>query len=429
MNLPLLISSIVALLTAALFAGIEMAFIAAGKLPVGLENGTRTYPGNLLAPLFNHPSRFVGTTWLMQVFALVVYGIGMTIILRTWLVQGLPSALQNEAAMLILQILITALVAGWLTGFLPRYVFQSNPDRLLAVFAVPAWLSYLLLYPLVSILHGTYVFLLTRIFHYPIENKMALSLAVLRREALSDEEEAPVEEAEANAEMFHNALSFKTIRVRECMIPRTEIAAIEINGSVEDLRRTFVDSGHSKILVYRETIDDVIGYCHALEMFKKPKDIAGILNPMMVVAETMLASELLVKFISERKSLGLVVDEFGGTAGLISLEDVMEQIFGEIQDEYDTSEDWVEMRIDEHTYLLSARHEIDYLNDKYGWNLPEGNYDTLGGLVISVYEDIPSVHEKIDVPPFTFTVVSKQDARLDTVRLTIDKALRDDVPE
>lgn len=220
--------------------------------------------------------------------------------------------------------------------------------------------------------------------------------------------------------MFINALDFKDVRIRDCMIPRTEISAVSLEDSIEDLRQAFITSGHSKIIVYRDSVDEVIGYCHSLALFRKPKEISSIITPILIVPEAMPASDLMLRFLEERKSLALVVDEFGGTSGLVSVEDVVEQIFGEIQDEYDSTEDWAERQVDENTYIFSARHEIDYLNEKYDWELPEGDYDTLAGLLIHIHGDLPKVNDEISLPPFTFKIVSMQDTRIELVRLTVE---------
>ncbi len=222
--------------------------------------------------------------------------------------------------------------------------------------------------------------------------------------------------------MFINALDFKDVRIRDCMIPRTEITAVAIDDEIEDLRQAFISSGHSKIVVYRESIDDVVGYCHSLALFRKPKEIVNIVTPMLIVPEAMPASDLMLRFLEERKSLALVVDEFGGTSGLVSVEDVVEQIFGEIQDEYDSTEDWTERKLDENTYLFSARHEVDYLNEKYNWELPEGDYDTLAGMLIHMHGDLPKVNDSIQLHRYTFKIVSMQDTRIELVRLTVDQA-------
>src|SRR5690606_36969692 len=230
--------------------------------------------------------------------------------------------------------------------------------------------------------------------------------------------EGDVTESDINTEIFDNAVEFRTIRIRDCMVPRTDIVAVELSDSIDDLKNVFTESGHSKIVIYRDNIDDVVGYCHHLELFKKPRTIQEILTPIIIVPESALANELLVQFISERKSLALVVDEFGGTGGIVSMEDVIEQIFGEIEDEYD-NDDLVEEQISEQEFLFSARLEVEYLNKKYDWNLPQGDYETLGGLILSLTESIPREGQSMVFGPYTFTVESKQENRIDTVKLTV----------
>ncbi len=250
------------------------------------------------------------------------------------------------------------------------------------------------------------------------------------REETDSADDSEPEENSKEEQMFINAIDFKDVRIRDCMIPRTEISAVSVDDSIEELRQEFIQSGHSKIVVYRDSIDEAIGYCHALELFRKPKQIRDIVTTLLIVPESMPASSLMLRFLEERKSLALVVDEFGGTSGLVSVEDIIEKIFGEIQDEYDNTEDWTERKIDENTYLLSARHEVDYLNEKYGWELPEGEYDTLAGLLIHLHEDIPKVDEEIVLEPFHFRVISMEDKRIELVALKItDRSSRSHTPE
>ncbi|QHL88192.1 hemolysin [Nibribacter ruber] len=224
---------------------------------------------------------------------------------------------------------------------------------------------------------------------------------------------------EVDTKIFHNALEFKNVKVRECMVPRTEIDAIELEDGVESLRQAFIETGHSKILIYQDSLDHILGYCHQFSLFKQPSRLEDILMPMEAVPENMLARELFVKFITDHRSIVLVVDEFGGTSGIVTLEDVMEEIFGDINDEYD-EEDLLEQTLPEpNTYLFSARQEIDYLNEEYELNLPVGDYETLGGFILSVLEEIPSAGDVITVPPFEIRILSMNEHRINTVHLSV----------
>ncbi|MFC0185027.1 hemolysin family protein [Pseudarcicella hirudinis] len=305
--------------------------------------------------------------------------------------------------------------------FTPKSIFLLNPDGFLEVLAIPIWIIYTLMSPLVWAIVGLSEWFIKKVLRLEYsEEKPAFGLTDLNHYLQNlNRKTSTEEEAEVDTKIFNNALEFKQVRVRDCMIPRTEITAVNVEEGIEELKKVFVESGHSKVLVYRDTLEDVIGYCHSLALFKKPKDIMGIITPIPIVPEAMPANDLMIRFSKEHKSLALVVDEFGSTSGLVSMEDVMEQIFGEIQDEYDDTEDWVEKKIDDKTYILSARHEIDYLNEKYNWNLPDGDYETLGGLLININEDIPDVNEVIVYQPFNFQILEMKDARIDTVKVSI----------
>lgn len=292
---------------------------------------------------------------------------------------------------------------------------------MLAALAVPFMIIYIILFPFVyfivnlSRLVITYVLGMEYSDEKPVFGLIDLNNYVKNMQRVKHEDN----DIELDAKIFHNALEFKSVRVRECMIPRTEIVAISIDEGVDKLKETFVESGHSKIIVYREAIDDVIGYCHSSELFKKPKTIEEILTPILSVPETTMANELMIKFINQRKSLAVVIDEFGGTSGIVSMEDVIEEIFGEIEDEHD-EDDLIEQKLDDTTYLFSARLEVDYLNDKYNWHLPVGEYETLSGLILAFTEDIPQPGERISTPPFTFIIQSTLDNRIDVVKMTIE---------
>jgi putative hemolysin len=222
---------------------------------------------------------------------------------------------------------------------------------------------------------------------------------------------------EVDAKIFTNALEFRKVKVRDCLVPRTDLITVSIEDSIDDLRSAFTESGYSRILVYKESIDNIIGFCNSIELFKKPERITDILSPIIIVPETFLANELMIRFIAERKNIALVVDEYGGTSGVVTIEDIIEEIFGEILDEHD-EEDLLEQKLDENTYVLSARHEIDYLNDKYNFGLPEGEYETLGGLILSVTEDFPEVGAVVEFHECIFMIEHIENNRIDKIRLT-----------
>ena len=318
-------------------------------------------------------------------------------------------------------------------SFTGRIFFLSFPQQTLKFLAITIYCFYWIFYPLIYIIVFFPIRGLRKILNFQVsKQKNDFMYAGLGFYFQSDNEneitdwEEVQTDSEIDNKIFNNALSFKTVRVKECMVPRTEISAVNVNDTIEEIKKRAIESGHSKILVYRETIDDIIGYCHVLEFYKKPTSINEIISPVISVTETMFVSDLLMKFNKEHKSIALVIDEFGGTSGLITMEDVIEVIFGEIQDEFDQSEDWVEIQVDENTYLLSGRQEIHYLNEKYNWDLPEGDYETLGGLVMANFGSLPPGGTVIKIPPFTFQILSVTGTKIDTIRLTL---LRDNFEE
>lgn len=414
----LYIGILACLLFSALFSGIEMAFISSDRLHLEVMSKRGNFSGRILSLFVRSRSHFLATTLVGNNLSIVLYGILMAKLLEPML-YSLPDPFSTDLVVLILQSLLSTIIVLFTAEFTPKSLFMLNPDSMLTIFALPMAVIYVLLFPVVWLINNISRLIITKIigFEYS-EDKPVFGLTDLnnyiKRNILNEQEE----DAEIDAKIFNNAIEFKTIRVRECMIPRTEIKAVDINDDLQELKEEFIESGHSKILVYRDSIDEVIGYCHSLELFKKPEKIKDILTPILIVPETMLANELLIQFITEHKSIALVVDEYGGTSGIVTMEDVIEEIFGEIRDEHD-DEYLVEEKIDDHNYILSARHEVDYLNDKYNWELPVGDYDTLGGLILNFHEDIPKVNEAILIPHFHFTVFTMEENRIDKVKLTI----------
>lgn len=417
---PLLITLIlISLIFSFFFSGIEIAFISANKLQLELQGKQGILSGKIFSKFIKKPSMFIGTTLIGNTIALVLYGIFMAQLLEPQLQLFLPDHLQNDATIMILQTFAATVLVLFTAEFLPKSLFLINPNFMLTALAVPFNVMYYVLYPVVIFIVSLSKFVITKIFRTeysdekPVFGLTDLNHYLKNMQRVKHEDE----DIELDKKIFHNALEFKSVRVRECMIPRTEIVAVDVQDGIEKLRQAFVESGHSKILIYKESIDDVIGYCHSSELFKKPEKIEDILTSIIIVPETILANELMIRFINEQKSLAVVVDEFGGTSGLVSMEDVIEEIFGEIEDEHD-EDDLTEQQLDKNTWLLSARLEIDYLNDTYGWALPVGEYETLGGLILSYTENLPQAGETIPIPPFTFTVQSTLDNRIDTVLMT-----------
>ncbi len=411
---------VITLIFSAFFSGIEIAYISANKLQIEIQKKQGMWSGKVLSKFLARPGQFIGTTLIGNTIMLVLYGTFMAFLLDEPLRNLFPESFNNEAVILISQTVLSTLLVLITGEFLPKSLFMLDPNRMLNFFALPFLIIYSVMYPIVWLIVALSKGFITQVLRLEYnEEKPVFTITDLNsfiKDQLGQNRNSG--KVEVDSKIFDNAIEFRTVRVRECMIPRTDIVAVEVMDTIEDLRQVFEESGHSKVVVYRDSIDEVIGYCHQLELFKKPKSIEDILTPIIIAPESALANELLIQFIQERKSLALVVDEFGGTSGLVSMEDIIEEIFGEIDDEYD-NEALTEQLIGELEFLLSARLEIDYLNEKYAWNLPEGDFETLSGFILSLTENLPNIGETITYGRFTFTIVSKQAHRIETVRLKI----------
>jgi putative hemolysin len=426
----LLFGALLALVLAGFFSAVEMAYVSVNRLYFELHSKQGPLGEKLVSGFLKNPILFVGTTLTGNTLFLVLYVVLSVTALNPLLITLLPDAYDSPFLLVVLETLLLTVVFLPLADYLPKSLALIHPDRFLEWLAIPLWVIYQAIAPVVRVLVSIARFFIRYVLgkRNP-EIRPVFGLTDLNHYLQQlNQKDNTQEDVEVDTRIFNKAIEFRDVRVRDCLIPRTEIAAVAVDDTVEELRQAFQDSGHSKIVVYRDTIDDVIGYCHALALFKKPATVEEIITSIITVPETMPAQDLLLRFLSERKSLALVVDEFGGTAGIVSVEDMVEQIFGEIQDEYDTNEDWVERQLDDHNWLLSARHEIDDLNEKYGWNIPEGDrtstsgrYDTLGGLILATNEDIPKVGEIVQFAPFTFTIMSMDGTRIDTVKVRLNK--------
>ena len=396
--------------------------MSANKLQIELQNKQGLLSGKILSRFLQKPGEFIGTTLIGNTISLVVYGIFMANLLEPMIRGWLPQDVDNQASVLIIQTIISTIIVLITAEFVPKSIFILDPNRMLSAMSIPFQFIYYLMFPVVWFVVGLSRLFITKILGLEYsEDKPVFKVTDLNSFIQNNLHQGKQDgQVEIDTKIFDNAVEFKTIKVRECMVPRTDIIAVDIEDSMENLKEVFAESGHSKIIVYKESIDDVIGYCHQLELFRKPKKISDILTSIIIVPESALANELLIQFIKERKSLALVVDEFGGTSGIVSMEDIIEEIFGEIQDEYD-SDDLIEQQISDHEFLLSARHEIDYLNEKYDWELPYGEFETLAGFILSLTEDIPNKGQSVIYDHFTFTVVAKLDHRIETIKVKINK--------
>ena len=401
-----------ALLLSAFFSGMEIAFVSANKIHVEIEKKQEGFLSQILGRLTGNPSKFIASMLIGNNIALVVYGYYMGDVLT----KMLPSAtaadpywmqlLLNDFVVLTQTVISTAVIL--ITAeFLPKVLFQIYANSLIKVLALPAYFFYILFSGLSWLVIKVSDFVL-RIFFKTAGDEITQAFS---KDELGDYINEQMEavrdndEIDSEVQIFQNALEFSEVKTREAMIPRTEICAVEYRDRLSDLSKLFTETGFSKILVYRENIDDIIGYVHSFDLFKKPQSIRSIMKTVEYVPETMLIQDTLNLLTKKRRSMAVVIDEYGGTSGILTVEDIIEELFGEIEDEHDVVE-YHEEQIDDCTYLFSARLEVDYLNEQYKLNLPESEeYETLGGLIMNQTEDIPEKGFKMDIDTYVLDFV------------------------
>jgi putative hemolysin len=419
MDVSYLVGITLSLLLTGFFAGIETAFNSANKLSIELKKKQGLSSGRILSRFLETPTRLIATILVALSIVAVVYTLLVDHFLEPFW-KHLPGLAQSPYVKLLIESLVSALLF-LVTEFLFRALFRAKKDYLLPFFARTIRFFYGLLFPIaaffVFISEWTlkYLFDVRTTEHKELFSRIDLDYFVQQRE---QSDEAGVQEL--NKELFENALSLPNMRVRQCLVPRREVEGVEKNTPIDDVRRKFVESQLSKLIVYEQNIDNIQGYIHQLDLFKDPKDIASVLLPIPAVPETMSVTDLINKFTLERKSIAWVVDEFGGTSGIVTMEDLLEEIFGEIQDEYDT-EDFVDKQIAEDEYLFSGRLELDYLREKYNLDFPETESETLSGYIINKYETIPKPKERIIIEHYEFDIQQVSDTRIEMVKLKILK--------
>lgn len=416
-SISLVVGIFITLLLSAFFSGMEIAFVSSNRMLAEMDKGTSRLTRRLQTFFYKNPNDFVSTMLVGNNIVLVVYGIFVARLLDNTIFKGLDPAISVTA-----DTILSTLVVLFTGEFLPKTLFKSNPNKFFSFFVFPAYLFYLLLWPV-----SRFSTLLSKIL---------LKISGVKVDKDNDDGEfskidldylvqSSIDNATDNSQIddevriFQNALDFSDTKVRDCMVPRTEICAVEKSSSLSDLKNIFIESGKSKILVYDNDIDHIIGYIHSLELFRNPNDWHNHIRTMPFVPETMSARKMMQTFLQQKKSLGVVVDEFGGTSGIISLEDIVEEIFGDIEDEHDNS-NYIAQKNSDGTYLLSARLEIDKVNDLFSLDIPESeDYMTIGGFILHEYENFPKLNEVVRIGRFEFKIIKNTMTKIELVRLKV----------
>jgi putative hemolysin len=412
------------MLFSALCSGLEIAFVSSNRLRITLEKQQGKFSGKLLAKFVENPALLIATLLIGNNIALVVYSISMSAVLMPFLAKVLPISFQSESWLFVFQTLIATIVILFTGEFLPKASFRINPNQILNFFALPLKLLFYVLFPIVRFFVGISNFVLRFVFRINVNRLQPINFTTIDLDAYLSEietDESSSEEVKQGIQLFQNAIEFKDLKVRECMVPRTEIIALEETESLEVLKETIIESGHSKILLYQGNVDNIVGYAHSYDLYKRPEQIKSITRPVLIIPESMPANTLMGILLKKHKSVAVVVDEFGGTAGMITMEDILEEIIGDIRDEFDT-EELIEKELGPNEWIFSARHEIDYLNGKYKLEFPESDeYETLAGFIIHMHESIPKQEEKVFIGAYTFTIIQATDARIELVKLEINQ--------
>jgi putative hemolysin len=406
----------VSLILIGFFAGYEIAFISANRLSIELKKKQGLRSGIILSNFMESPAKFIGTCLIGLNIVLVIYGLLFTAFLKS--IAWNPLEVENEYLKLVIDTIISTFVVLVFGEFIPKAIFKARNDKLIAFFAPVAQFFHSLLQPLASVFVSIAQWILTYIFNVRVNNKNEAFSKVDLEHFFQQTKDQDEENQELNTELFENALSLPLVKIRQCLVPRTEIEGADIHTSIEDLKKQFIKTQLSKLVIYDDSVDSILGYVHQIDLFKRPSSIQEILHPIIAVPESMSATDLINKFTKERKSIAWVVDEFGGTAGIVTMEDVLEEIFGEIRDEYDV-EEFVEKQLAEDEFIFSGRLELDYLKEKYELDFPENESETLSGYIINKHEAIPKQKATIIVDHYQIDVLTVSDTRIEMVKLKI----------
>ena len=404
----------------AFFSGMEIAFVSVNKMRLEMEKRDGVV-SSIISFFLRNPNNFISTMLGGNNIALVIYGILMAKIIEQ---QLLGAFIANDFVKALLQTIISTLIILVTGEFLPKTLFKINPNLMLRLFALPLFICYVVLFPVSKLASGI-SFLFLRLFGVKVSDEVQakafskVDLDYFIQTSIENAEET--DEVNPEVKIFQNALDFSNIKIRDCIVPRTEVVAVDKETPLEELKNRFVESGISKIIVYEGNIDNVVGYIHSSEMFRSPKDWRSHIKEVPIVPETMSAHKLMKLFMQQKKTIAVVVDEFGGTAGIVSLEDLVEEIFGDIEDEHDNTS-YICTQIGDNEYMLSARLEIEKVNETFDLELPESDdYITIGGLILSRYQRFPKLHEMVEIGPFQFKIIKVSATKIELVRLKVNE--------
>ncbi len=412
------INIIILIILSAIFSGLEIAFITSDKLRIEIDKKQNRFYARLISPFINQPHKFIASVVIANNIVLVIYGIISSSIIEPFLTHSL----QNKFLIFLIITTISTIVILIFGEFLPKSLFMIKPNLMLYLFIIPFIIIYYLISPLLFIFNTISKFTLQLLNkNQPLYKPIFFSKNDLFHFVQNSIENANEQtEVENEIKLIHNALIFDQVKIKECMIPRTEVAAIEITATIQQAKEKFIETGYSKLLVYKQNIDNIIGYIHIADLFSNPTAINDIIRDIIIVPETLTAKKLLGEFIQNKKSIALVVDEFGGTSGIVTIEDILEEIFGEINDEHDTDE-YIEKKLSDNDYMFSGRLEIDAINNKYALNIPKSDeYETLAGFILYHHNSIPKTNEIIQIPPFKIKIIKSTNKKIEIVQLTIE---------
>ena len=403
----------------AFFSGMEIAFVSSNKLRFEMDRSEQSITSRILSIFFHNPNNFISTMLVGNNIALVVYGILMAELIED---RFLSNLIENDFLIVLIQTIISTLIILVTGEFMPKTLFKINPNFTLNILAIPAFICYVILYPIskfASACSGIFLRLVGTKVNKEDSDKAFTKVDLDYFIQSSIKDSGDEKELETEVQIFQNALDFSSIKIRDCMVPRTEIVAIEDNAPIEELKSLFIESGISKILVYKESIDNIVGYIHSSEMFREHVDWTEGIRQLPIVPETMNANKLMQIFMQQKRSLAVVVDEFGGTAGIVAMEDLVEQIFGEIEDEHDT-QTYVAKSIGNNEYVFSGRLDIEKVNELFPLNLPESDdYQTIGGLILHQYQSFPKIYETISFDKFEFKILKVTATKIELVKLKV----------